>query len=80
MAQFKDVKVGQTFDFVGPEPMYNSFYDTCVKTGQRSYRSLLRTEHADYRIGSINCEVYHVAEIAADDYGKPGIFVDKSAR
>lgn len=65
---FKQLNIGDTFDFVAPAPAFNSFYDTCVKIGPRKYRSLLRKEHADYSVGSVKCDVYHVNAISIENY------------
>lgn len=56
--RFKDMKVGDRFDFVGPRPMYNSFLKTCFKTGDRTYRD---TDGTDHEVGSTGSRVYHVA-------------------
>jgi hypothetical protein len=56
--KFKDLSVGQSFDFIGPERMYNSFYLRCTKTGPRTYRDENGVNH---RIGSASkAEVFHV--------------------
>ena len=62
MTKFRDLSIGQEFDFIDDEnPMYNSFYTRCVKTGARKYES---AEGAgvgvSYTVGSINAKVYHV--------------------
>lgn len=42
--KFKDLKIGDTFDFINDSKVgYNSFFMRCTN-----------------QIGSINCEVYHV--------------------
>jgi hypothetical protein len=56
---FKQVKIGQTFDFISPG-FGNSFFDECVKISTRKYRSLVT--NLEFRIGSLNAEVYHVGE------------------
>jgi hypothetical protein len=55
---FNDLQIGDRFDFVGPDRMFNSFYDRCVKVSTRCYMSL-DTRHK-YRIGTIYCNVYNV--------------------
>lgn len=62
--RFKDLAIGQRFDFIAPKSeqsafSYNSFFDRCVKTGGRKYRSIDRKMPA-MNIGTINCRVYHV--------------------
>jgi hypothetical protein len=60
---FRQVKIGQTFDFISPG-FSNSFFDECVKTSTRKYRSL--ATNLEYRVGSINADVYHVGEYDVD--------------
>jgi len=66
--KFRELAIGDTFDFVSPNSMLNSFYNTCEKIGARSYRwknpvrcSLSPEEYLSSRC-SINCIVYHVNE------------------
>ena len=58
---FKDLAVGQTFDFVNDEqPMMNSFYYRCIKTSARKYQTI--TEPIlKCRVGSTSAHVYHVS-------------------
>ena len=63
--QFRDLNVGDEFDFVSPNPMMNSFYETCTKTGPRTYtwvsqHPVDRGRVFKTRVGSINVKVYHV--------------------
>jgi hypothetical protein len=71
--KFKDLQVGETFDFVSPKPELNSFTDRCVKMGKRQYGSLKQNKakpvqmfgydiYAVYNIGTTNAEVYNVGE------------------
>jgi hypothetical protein len=67
--KFRDLAIGQTFDFISPNRMLNSFYSTCEKTSARKYRwknplkcSLSPQEYLETRVGSIDAEVYHVGE------------------
>lgn len=55
--RFKDLAIGDTFDFVGPDPMLNSFYARCRKISARGYRDDKRTR---YTVGSASVEVFHV--------------------
>ncbi len=57
MTQFKDLTLGQTFDFVSENRMYNSFYLRCTKVGMFSYRD---ERGAKYRVGSVTAAVFHV--------------------
>lgn len=54
--KFRELVLYQRFDWIndsGP----NSFFDRCVKTGSRKYRSI--TTDIEYTVGSINATVYH---------------------
>ena len=64
--QFKDVKVGQTFDFVKPDTFQNSFFNPCVKVGPRHYAYLMRGVRCLNRIGTSKCVVYNVGKYDAD--------------
>lgn len=55
---FRDLKIGQSFDWIGPDRMLNSFYLRCVKTGPRTYVDERGRAH---RVGSVNAKVYHIA-------------------
>ena len=64
MTKFRDLRNGQSFDFIGPDQMLNSYFERCVKVSARCYVA----EHGDGRgepsvmqVGSVNVEVYHVA-------------------
>ena len=52
---FKELKVGQWFDFITPTG--TSFYGRCRKLSTRRYES----DGHIYRVGTIHAEVYHVA-------------------
>ena len=55
--KFRDLSIGDTFDFISPNQMLNSFYLRCTKTSTRTYTDEEETRH---RVGSINAEVYNV--------------------
>jgi len=57
---FKDLSVNDTFDFVAPNEAgrFNSFYDRCIKTSARKYKSL--ETGIEYTVGSYQAKVYHV--------------------
>ncbi len=57
--KFRDLKIGDTFDFISPDRMLNSFYERCRKVSARCYRDDKRNR---YEVGTINCDVYHVNE------------------
>lgn len=57
--KFRDLSIGDEFDFVSGSSVYDSFYDRCVKTGKRTYKSL-DTGQA-YKVGSVSAFVYNVS-------------------
>lgn len=60
--QFKDLSIGDTFDFISPNIGYNSFFDRCKKTGSRSYVALEgKLKDMTLKVGSIKADVYHVS-------------------
>ena len=54
---FRDLDVGDSFDFVGHDWRFNSYYRRCVKVSARKYKDDDGREH---EVGSISCNVYHV--------------------
>ena len=59
---FKDLNIGDSFDFISPNIGYNSFFHTCTKLSPRKYTWEIEEETFDSQVGSINVEVYHVNE------------------
>lgn len=58
--RFRDLMIGQTFDFVDPAlGRFNSYYRRVVKTSTRSYTEV-DNAHNTYRVGSIDAPVFHV--------------------
>jgi hypothetical protein len=55
---FKDLAIGQKFDFINPAVIYNSFYLRCEKITDRKYRDSNGTVH---RVGTVKAQVFHVA-------------------
>lgn len=55
--KFKELKVGDSFDWISPNRIYNSFFLRCVKTGLNSY---VDEDGKKHKVGSINAEVFHV--------------------
>jgi hypothetical protein len=55
--KFRDLQVGDTFDFVSPNTSFNSFYLRCTKVSARRYRD---EDGHFHQVGSINAVVYHV--------------------
>jgi hypothetical protein len=55
--QFKDLKVGQRFDFVSPNG-HNSFYKLCTKISARKYQD---EDGVNHTVGTIKCNVYNVS-------------------
>jgi hypothetical protein len=63
MTKFRELNVGDTFDFISPDRMLNSYFRRCVKTGTRTYTPVEGEDApAPIRVGSINANVYHVNE------------------
>lgn len=67
MTTFKQLSIGNRFDFVGPDSMLNSFYSRCEKVSTRKYRwlnprkcSLAPDVYLETRVGSVGVEVYHI--------------------
>lgn len=54
--QFRDLSVGDKFDFVDPNAQ-NSFFLTCEKISQRRYCDSNNVEHT---VGTVYCNVFHV--------------------
>ena len=55
MDKFRDVAIGQSFDWIGGA--YPSFFKRCTKTSARTYYDEDGHKHS---VGSINAVVYHV--------------------
>lgn len=60
MTTFRDLAIGDTFDFIGPDPMLNSFYERCRKIGARTYETV--PDHMQCRVGSVAATVYHIEQ------------------
>jgi len=56
--EFKQLAIGQSFDFIGPNRMMNSFYLRCTKISARKYQDEKGNVHC---VGSIRCKVHNVA-------------------
>jgi hypothetical protein len=60
---FKDLEIGQTFDFVDPDAgTRNSFYARCVKLTARTYREINTSTGFVHRIGTVKARVFHVGD------------------
>jgi hypothetical protein len=58
--EFKDLHIGQTFDFVDPDNItYNSFFMPCKKLSATRY---VDTNWDEHKIGSVKAKVFHVNE------------------
>lgn len=66
MVTFKALRVGDTFDFIGPNTQHNSVFARFVKTSSRKYQDINDLLFTDgdtkrfYKVGCIYCAVYHV--------------------
>ena len=60
--KFKDLKIGEEFDFIKPNNVgYNSFFDRCRKVSDRRYISTYTG--TELCVGSVNCKVYNVTPV-----------------
>ncbi len=57
--QFKDLLIGETFDFIGPHVGENSFFDRCRKISARRYCCVDDVDRS-FTVGSGTAIVYHV--------------------
>jgi len=64
MTKFRDLKIGQTFDWVNPASLHNSFFKRCRKIGDRQYVAILPTGDMTnlgvMKVGTINANVFNV--------------------
>ena len=75
--RFRDLKVGDTFDFVSPDRMVNSFYARCVKLSARTYTQVEgENKPTPMRVGTINVNVYHIGRKAKDATGQTIYFYE----
>lgn len=62
--KFRELQIGDEFDFISPDRMLNSFYGRCVKASAQRYTVSTFRKHNGaldpLRIGRTDCEVYHV--------------------
>lgn len=60
--EFRDLSIGDTFDFISPDRILNSFYETCKKVSARRYSYHNTQFNKDFigEVGSIHAKVYHV--------------------
>jgi len=56
--KFRDLFIGQEFDFVSGHIGYDSFYKRCVRISERKYKD---EDGLIHRVGSINCYVYNLS-------------------
>jgi hypothetical protein len=54
--KFRDIKIGDTFDWIEDGSHYNSFYLRCRKISTRKYSDERGVIHI---VGTINATVYH---------------------
>ena len=58
--RFKDLSIGDTFDWISPDTMRNSFFLPCKKISARRYQAI--NHGMIYTVGSIHAYVYHCDE------------------
>jgi hypothetical protein len=61
---FEQLNLGDTFDWTASE--YPSFFDTCVKTGKRTYQSTMTL--AEYRVGSVKADVNYIGHDSSFEF------------
>ena len=78
--KFKDLNVGDTFDFISPNSNLNSFYMRCTKTGPRSYTWQSHHDGSTLksRVGSANVLVYHVNTEGQLPLARPWLIAQKA--
>lgn len=64
MTRFKELAVGDSFDWISPNAGMNSFYRKCRKISARRYRD---DSYKVHTVGSANAEVYHVNDSSTED-------------
>lgn len=63
MTKFRDLNIGQTFDWIDDDRRNEaSFFMPCVKISARKYRTTDGEPVMHYTVGSINAKVHHVGE------------------
>ena len=62
MATFRDLQVGDTFDFDSGRLGYVSFFDRCIKTSTRKYQTLERPQDfpEGMEVGTINVNIFNI--------------------
>ena len=70
---FRDLAIGQTFDFIRPNSTYNSFCEPCQKISARKYKYPTGKPKPFHfylaSVGSINAQVYNIGR----EYPEPPI-------
>lgn len=57
MTKFRDLAIGDNFDWISPDIGMTSFYRKCWKISARKYVDETDIQH---QVGSLNAKVYHV--------------------
>lgn len=55
--QFRNLNIGQSFDFVNDSVLRNSFFKRCTKVGNNTYRD---SDDFIHTVGTTRCEVFHI--------------------
>lgn len=61
---FANLAIGDTFDFIDPNSLRNSYFARCVKTSIRKYAEL-ENRSKTYTVGTVNARVFHVTRTAS---------------
>ena len=58
MIRFRELKVGDQFDFISPNRIVNSYFERCVKISPRCYTAVGAV--VVMRVGTVDVDVHHV--------------------
>jgi hypothetical protein len=60
---FKELSIGQGFDWINPDSRANSFFKRCTKVSPRRY---IDSDGISHRVGRTCARVYHVEPMATN--------------
>lgn len=76
--QFRNLTIGQTFDWINDATLHNSFYKRCTKVGNTTYQDADGHYHS---VGTTRAEVFHVGALPGNrDTGRWGYDADRIAQ
>ena len=71
--RFKELAIGDEFDFISPDGMTNSFFSRCKKVSTRVYCDDIGFR---YLIGYLKCEVYNVVINQKNQQGETTMIIE----